>query len=90
MALAERGAHMHLNFSEASILMVLHVHKDRTKIMNTLSELSENTTDPILLRELEGLTEKLVCLTDEEFTALLRDAEQGTIVFPANYELPHL
>lgn len=90
MAITERGAHMYLNFSEANIIMILRIFKDRVKFMDALAELLENTTDPLLLRELEGLTEKLTRLTDDEFNALMRDADQGAIVFPSNYELPHL
>lgn len=90
MSITERGAHMCLNFTEAHIIMVLRVHKDRTQFMNMLSELQENTTEPLLLRELDGLSEKLHHLTDDEFNALLRDAEQGLIAFPSNYPLPHL
>lgn len=90
MSITDRGAHMYLNFTEAHIIMVLRIHKDRTQFMNMLSELQENTTEPLLLRELEGLSEKLHCLTDDEFNVLLRDADQGVIAFPSNYELPHL
>ena len=81
---------MRLNFTETHIIMVLRIHKDRTQFMNMMSELQKNTTEPLLLRELEGLSEKLLCLSDDGFNALLRDAEQGVITFPSNYALPHL
>ena len=85
-----RTSHVHLDFNEVNIITENRMLKDRSSFMQRLSELEEHTSDPYLVRCLESLTGKLSLLSDEEFKILIRDAENGDLMFPANYALPNI
>lgn len=82
--------HTKLNFSEANIISENRMFKDKGSFIERLSDLRANTTDPILLRELDSLAEKINHLNNAEFEQLLADAESGLLLFPANYTLPNI
>ena len=82
--------HNVLNFSEANIISENRMFKDKTAFTEHLSDLCGNTTDPILLYELQELIKKINRLNDEEFKILIKDAEDGSLLFPPNYKLPNI
>ncbi len=82
--------HIFLNFNEVNIISENRMFKEKDAFTEHLHSLCANTTDPILLYELQELTGKINKLNDEEFTLLLKDAEEGTLLFPPNYTLPNL
>lgn len=88
--LNEYNPHVRLDFAEVNIISENRMFKNKTTFIDRLSALRANTTDPILLRELQSLMEKIEMLNDEEYALLLNDAESGDMLFPANYTLPNI
>lgn len=80
--------HIRLDFSEANIISENTAFRDKAAFMSRMADLKANTSDPILLRDLNGLIEKIQPLNDSEFKTLLSDAASGSLLFPPNYELP--
>lgn len=82
--------HTKLYFSEVNIISENRMFKDKVSFLKRLSDLHANTTDPVLLCELQSLTEKINLLNDEDFERLLEDAESGQLMFPTGYTLPNI
>lgn len=85
-----KTCHMRLSFHEANILKEIARRdvQNKAALIVRLANLSEHTTDPILLHEISTLNDKILELSDEQFSLLLADIENGSILFPMNYTLP--
>jgi len=86
---AEHG-YVCLSFEEVNILVVNYRRQDLAGLIARMDNLLSHTADPLLRRDLESLIRKLQNLTPEEYKLLAKDLEQGKVVFPANYPLPHI
>lgn len=87
--ISERSPHLQLSFHEANILMVNLRRQNKSGFLARLSNLSSHTTDPDLLLVIEGLKDKILELSEDEFTALREDTIGGQVMFPPNYSLPN-
>lgn len=84
----DHNPHMRLSFSEANILLENLRSQDKAGFVARLANLAQNTIDPFLLQTLVDLNEKIMELSEEEFTALREAVSKGEVLFPANFVLP--
>lgn len=85
---ADFSPHLYLTFHEANILMENLREQDKAGFIARLTNLTRNTSDPFLLREIRSLNEKVLELSEPEFAALRAAVSSGEVLFPANYSLP--
>lgn len=88
MASSSMSPHMYLSFAEVTIVSANRMMTEKASFLQRLTELLSNTTDRILLRDLQSLYDKVSELSESEFDALIIDANKGHIMFPVNYKLP--
>lgn len=86
----QMAPHMYLTFAEATIISANRMMKDKSSFLQRLTDLLNHTTDRILLRDLQGLYDKVSALSEPAFDALIQAAMAGEIMFPVNYKLPSL
>ena len=86
----QMAPHMYLTFAEATIISANRMMKDKSSFLQRLTDLLNHTTDRILLRDLQGLYDKVSALSEPAFDVLIQAAHAGEIMFPVNYKLPHL
>lgn len=79
---------MRLSFHEANILLENLRTQNKVAFVARLTNLAQHTTDPFLLQVLVDLNNKILELTEDEFTALREAVSKGEVLFPANYVLP--
>ncbi len=84
----QMAPHMYLTFAEATIISANRMMKDKSSFLQRLTDLLNHTTDRILLRDLQGLYDKVSALSEPAFDALIQAAHAGEIMFPVNYKLP--
>lgn len=84
----QMAPHMYLTFAEATIISANRMMKDKSSFLQRLTDLLNHTTDRILLRDLQGLYDKVLSLSEPAFDALIQAAHAGEIMFPVNYKLP--
>ena len=90
MTSEQMASHMYLTFAEATIISANRMMKDKPSFLQRLTDLLNHTTDRILLRDLQGLYDKVSTLSEPAFEALIQDAAAGEVMFPVNYKLPDL
>ena len=54
--------HMYLTFAEATIISANRMMKDKSSFLQRLTDLLNHTTDRVLLRDLQGLYDKVSAL----------------------------
>ena len=84
----QMAPHMYLTFAEATIISANRMKKDKASFLHRLTDLLNHTTDRILLRDLQGLYDKVSALSEPAFDALIQAAAIGEVMFPVNYRLP--
>lgn len=76
-----------LTFCEIVILLPNIQGKDKIGLLERLDELSQHTSDPLLVEEVLSLKEKILPLSDEQFAVLQEDSHSGRILDPSGYAL---
>lgn len=89
MSSDQMAPHMYLTFAEATIISANRMMKDKSSFLQRLTDLLNHTTDRILLRDLQGLYDKVSALSEPAFEALIEAAAAGEVMFPVNYKLPN-
>lgn len=84
----QMAPHMYLTFAEATIISANRMMKDKSSFLQRLTDLLNHTTDRVLLRDLQGLYDKVSALSEPAFDALIQAAAIGEVMFPVNYRLP--
>lgn len=84
----QMAPHMYLTFAEATIISANRMMKDKSSFLQRLTDLLNHTTDRVLLRDLQGLHDKVSALSEPAFDALIQAATIGEVMFPVNYRLP--
>lgn len=80
-----------LSFCEANIVNE-NINQASTLVtfIAILDALEKNTKDPVLLKELRSLLNKVKDMTPQEFSQMKADAQQRKLVFPPNYTIGHI
>ena len=86
----QMAPHMYLTFAEATIISANRMMKDKSSFLQRLTDLLNHTTDRVLLRDLQGLYDKISILSEPSFEALIQAAAAGEVMFPVNYKLPSI
>lgn len=76
-----------LSFNEVNILMENISGVDKTTLVISLQNLSENASDELLKCDTINLSQKISGLTESQFARLQSDAKAGRLVYPPGYML---
>ena len=64
--------------------------RDKAGLVSRLVNLMQNTSEPILLAELQALNDKIMALSESEYEQLRKDVIEGTLLSEPSYKLPEL
>ncbi len=82
-----RDTYLCLTFSEANIVFKNIPGLTKPALIARILELRDNTSDTTLKEDASLLLWKLTQLSQDDYDRLVKDAEQGVLLFPANYQL---
>ena len=77
----------YFTFCERIILLANIRNKTKPELIDRLDNLLDHTSDPELLGELSSLKEKVIRLSEEQFTLLQGDATSGKVMDPSVYSI---
>ena len=79
---------MYFDFHELNILLQNAHRPSKTALLEILSIMGSNTTDPLLLDSLCSLKEKIESLSEEQFTRLYGRIQSQTITTTQPFYVP--
>ncbi len=88
--ISEEKTYVCLSFEEINVIIENYQSRNLPDLIARLDNLLRNTTDPALQKVLNSVLSKVMQLTPDEYTILLSDIDQQTVLFPPYYTLPKL